>query len=45
MFNVPPAVVATVAVLVLVHALRMLVLNRRRRFAFLADIRLHPGAL
>ena len=30
MFNVPPAVLATVAVLVLVHALRMLVLTGGR---------------
>ena len=45
MFNVPPAVIATVAVLVLVHALRMLRFDRRRRSAVPADIRIHSGAL
>jgi membrane associated rhomboid family serine protease len=51
MFNVPPVVVATVAVLVLVHALRMLVLTDAEdvrfllTFAFIpARYDLHPAA-
>ena len=38
-------VIATVAVLVLVHALRIFVLTDEQDVQFLLDLRLHPGAL
>jgi membrane associated rhomboid family serine protease len=43
MFNVPPAVVATVAVLVLVHALRMLVLTDAEDLRFLLTFAFIPA--
>ncbi len=43
MFNVPPAVVATVAVLVLVHALRMLVLTDAEDVQFLLTFAFIPA--
>jgi membrane associated rhomboid family serine protease len=43
MFNVPPAVVATVAVLVLVHALRMFVLTEAEDFRFLLTFAFIPA--
>ena len=43
MFNVPPAVVATVAVLVLVHALRMLVLTDAEDLQFLLTFAFIPA--
>ena len=45
MFNVPPVVLATVAVLVLVHALRMLVLTEAEDVRFLLTFAFIPGAL
>jgi membrane associated rhomboid family serine protease len=42
-FNVPPAVVATVAMLVLVHALRMLVLTDAEDFRFLLTFAFIPA--
>ncbi len=43
MFNVPPAVIATVAVLVLVHALRMLVLTDDEDLRFLLTFAFIPA--
>ena len=43
MFNIPPVVIATVAVLVLVHALRMLVLSDAEDLRFLLIELLHIG--
>lgn len=43
MFNVPPVVVATVAVLVLVHALRMLVLTEAEDVRFLLTFAFIPA--
>lgn len=43
MFNVPPVVIATVAVLVLVHALRMFVLNDAQDEQFLVDFAFIPA--
>ena len=45
MFNVPPVVVATVVVLLLVHALRMLVLTDAEDQQFLLTFAFHSGAL
>jgi hypothetical protein len=43
MFNVPPVVLATVAVLVLVHALRMLVLTEAEDVRFLLTFAFIPA--
>ena len=43
MFNVPPVVVATVAVLVLVHALRMLILTDAEDVRFLLTFAFIPA--
>jgi len=43
MFNVPPAVLATVAVLVLVHALRMLILTEAEDVRFLLTFAFIPA--
>src|SRR6516164_1319031 len=43
MFNVPPAVVGTVAVLVVVHALRMLVLTDEEDLRFLLTFAFIPA--
>ena len=44
-FNVPTAVVATLAVLVLVHVVREWVLTQRQDAQLLLLVRIHSGAL